>query len=100
VLFQGFLNYIKVLRYRENIAEAIQILPQRYNGLHRPLDVKFSMALQGAGSQQLPVLGRSAWPHELVVAITVLRHLLYTQLNSQAKLEQLKLSKSYPSTWP
>jgi hypothetical protein len=45
----------------------------------------------------LLVLGWSARPNELAIAPTVLRHLLYTQLNLQIKLEQLKLSKTYPT---
>jgi hypothetical protein len=47
----------------------------------------------------LPVLERNVGPYELVAAITVLSHSLYTQLNSQANLEQLKFSKTYSSTW-
>jgi hypothetical protein len=47
----------------------------------------------------IPILRFTVGPHELATTPAVLRHLLYTQLNLQAKLEQLKLSKTDPSMW-
>jgi hypothetical protein len=38
-------------------------------------------------------------PHELAIAPKVLRHICNPK-DPQARLEQLKLSKTDPSTWP
>jgi hypothetical protein len=38
-------------------------------------------------------------PHKLATAPVILRH-FYNQKDPQASLEQLKLSKTDPSTWP
>jgi hypothetical protein len=47
----------------------------------------------------LPVLRLATGSHPLATVVTILRHLC-TQFNPQAKPEQLKLSKTDPSTWP
>jgi hypothetical protein len=84
----------------ENIAEAIQILTRSYKGSHRALKCKvLGVSSRGRLPSHLPILRWSTQAHELATAIIVLGHLLYTQLNPQAKLEQL-YSKSYPLTWP
>jgi hypothetical protein len=47
-----------------------------------------------------PVLGWvTTRPHELAIAPTVLSHFC-NQKDPQPRLEQLKLSKTNPSTWP
>jgi hypothetical protein len=38
-------------------------------------------------------------PHKLAIALVVLQHFC-NQKDPQARLEQLKLSKTDPSTWP
>jgi hypothetical protein len=43
------------------------------------------------------VLGLATDPYPFATTVAILRH-VYTQLNPQAKLEQLKLSKTDPST--
>jgi hypothetical protein len=47
----------------------------------------------------LPNLWLTIGPHLIATAVTILWHLC-NKLNSQAKPEQLKLSKTDPSTWP
>jgi hypothetical protein len=46
----------------------------------------------------LPVLRLTTGPHPLATSVTILGHLC-TQFNPQAKPEQVKLSKTDPSTW-
>jgi hypothetical protein len=70
-----------------------------YKGPHRALRCK---VLDSSSELELPadflVLGWvTTWLHELAKAPTVLRH-FYNQNDPQAKLEQLKLSKTDPST--
>jgi hypothetical protein len=48
----------------------------------------------------VPMRGFTIGPHELATISAEIRHLLYTQLKLQANFEQLKLSKTDPSTWP
>jgi hypothetical protein len=47
----------------------------------------------------LPFLRLTTGPHLFATTVAILRHVC-TQLNPQAKPEQLKLSKTDPSTWP
>jgi hypothetical protein len=68
--------------------------------LHRALRCKLlGGSSRGQLPRHLPVLWRRAEPNKLTAATIELKHVLYTQ-NPQAKLEQLKLSNSYLSTWP
>jgi hypothetical protein len=55
--------------------------------------------LTGQAPKSPQVLELANWPHKLATIVAILRHLC-TQLNSQARLEQLNLSKTDPSTWP
>jgi hypothetical protein len=48
----------------------------------------------------LPNLGLTIGPHPTATIITKPWHLCTQLKNTQAKPEQLKLSKSDPSTWP
>jgi hypothetical protein len=67
-------------------------------GLHIvPYDVPLVLMTRVLGD--IPLLGITVGPHELATTPTVLRHFLWTQLNIQAKLEQLKLSKTDASIW-
>jgi hypothetical protein len=51
-------------------------------------------------SPQLLLTGRApTGPHLFTTAVTILRHVC-THLNLQEKPEQLKFSKTDPSTWP
>jgi hypothetical protein len=58
---------------------------------------KVSPGAWGRLPSLFPVLGLTTGPHPLVVAVTVLRYLC-THLNLQARLEQLKLTKTDPLT--
>jgi hypothetical protein len=58
-----------------------------------------SCCSRGGLPSLFPVLGLTIGPHTLATAVTILGYLC-TQLNSQARPEQLKLSKTGPSTWP
>jgi hypothetical protein len=57
------------------------------------------LLLMGGLPSLFPLLGLATGPHPLAIAITKPWH-LYTQLKTQARPEQLKLSKTDPSTWP
>jgi hypothetical protein len=48
----------------------------------------------------IPIRGFTVGPHELATTPAKLSHFLYTQIILQAKVEQLKLSKTDLSTWP
>jgi hypothetical protein len=74
---------------------------RRYKGLHRDLRCE---VLDGFSELRhpadFPILRWVAiGPHKLDTAPTVLRH-FYNQKDPQARLEQLKLSKTDPSMWP
>jgi hypothetical protein len=75
-------------------------LTRQYKGLHRALRCE----VHGGSSKlrapvDFPVFRRViVGPHKFTAAATILKH-LYTQLMLQAKLEQLKLSKTNPSMW-
>jgi hypothetical protein len=46
----------------------------------------------------LPVIGLAIGPHPIATAVTIFKHVYTQKLNSQVKSEQLKLSKTDPST--
>jgi hypothetical protein len=72
---------------------------QQYKGPHRALGCQ---DLGGSSKLQLPIdlpiFRRDAGPHKFAAAPAILGHLC-TQLILQVKIEQLKLSKTDPSTW-
>jgi hypothetical protein len=74
---------------------------RRHKGLHRALRCE----VLNSSSELRPPTNFSvlrwvtAGPHKLATAPVVLRHFC-NQKDSQARLEQLKLSKTDTSTWP
>jgi hypothetical protein len=74
---------------------------QRYKDSHRALRCEvLDSSSELRSPADVPVLGLVATrPHKLATAPAVLRH-FYNQKDSQARLEQLKLSKTDSSTWP
>jgi hypothetical protein len=74
---------------------------QRYKGPHRALKCEvLNSSLKLEPPANFPVL---LWvitgPHELATATVVLSH-FYNQKDSHVRLEQVKLSKTDPLTWP
>jgi hypothetical protein len=61
----------------------------------RPLTGTYSW---GKLPSLFPVLGLATGLDPLATTVKILRHVC-TYLNSQAKVEQLKLNKTDPSTW-
>jgi hypothetical protein len=74
---------------------------RRYKGPHRALRCE---VLDSSSKLEPPTDFSVLWwvatgPHELATATTILSHFC-NQKDLQARLEQLKLSKTDPSTWP
>jgi hypothetical protein len=74
---------------------------RRYKGPHQALRCKvLDSSLELGPPADFSVLRWVATgPHELATATAVLRHFC-NKKDPQARLEQLKLSKTDPSTWP
>jgi hypothetical protein len=74
---------------------------QQYKGPHQALRCKvLDSSSELRSLADFPVLGWVATrPHELATTPAVLRHFC-NQKDPQARLEQLKLSKTDPSMWP
>jgi hypothetical protein len=74
---------------------------RRYKGLHRALRCE---VLDSSSELRLPVdflilRWVTIGPHKLATVHAVPQH-FYNQKDPQVRLEQIKLSKTDPSTWP
>jgi hypothetical protein len=74
---------------------------RRYKGPHRALRCEvLDSSLEHRPPADFPVLWWvTTEPHKLPTAAALLRH-FYNQKDPQARLEQLKLNKTDPLTWP
>jgi hypothetical protein len=91
---------MKCLKFKHSVGDTKDDTRQ-YKGPHQALrcEVLDSSSELGPPADFLVLRWVIARPHELATATVVLGHFC-NQKDPQARLEQLKLNKTDPSTWP